>query len=248
MRTTGFIALALLMSPFAGRPAPAADGARAVIDRAIAATGGEARLGRFKAAEWTCKGMAHASTELAFTDRCFAQWPEQFRHESAIEVGGQKFERSLILDGTRGWSKSEGSAVALNDTARDELRDKFHVLCLAVTLLPLKEKDVTLKSLDDVKIDGRAAAGVAASCSGRPDLCLYFDKEKGLLLKCERTVKDRLLGKVTEEMFFSDYHEVDGVQVAQKVAVKRGGKPFIDWTVTEFRVRAKLDRGLFSAP
>ncbi len=53
---------------------------------------------------------------------------------------------------------------------------------------------------------------------------------------------------MSEETFFSDYHEVDGVQVARKVSVKRGGKPFLDWTVSDFQVRAKLDRALFAGP
>src|SRR5581483_8395433 len=127
-----------------------------------AATGGEERLGRFKAAEWTCKGTAHASADLAFTDHCFAQWPEQFRNESAIEAAGQKFERALVLDGGRGWVRSEGSAVVMNDTARGELRDKVRLLCLSATLLPLKDKGVTLKPLDEITVAGRTAAGVAA--------------------------------------------------------------------------------------
>lgn len=247
MRITGVVALALLLSP--ALAAAAEDtAARALIDRAIAAAGGEAKLGKFKAAEWTCKGTAHAGKELTFTDHCFAQWPEQFRNESAVVAEGKKFERELVLDNARGWVKTGRSAVALNDAARDELRGKVHVLCLSATLLPLKEKGVTLKPLDEITIDGRAAAGVAASCAGRPDLSLYFDKEKGLLLKCERDVADPLLGKVTEETFFSDYRAADGVQVARKVSVRRGGKPFLDWTVSDFRVRTKLDRGLFAAP
>ncbi len=247
MRTTCLVALALLLL---GGAAPAGETteARAVIDRAITAAGGEARLGRLKAAEWTCKGTAHASTALDFTERCFAQWPEQFRYESAVEVRGEKFQRALILNGARGWITSDGRTQDMGEVALAELRDKVHVLRLAVTLLPLKEKDVTLRPLDAVKVDGRAAIGVEASCDGRPDLRLYFDKEAGLLLKCERTVKDPLAGKVSEETFFSDYHEVDGVQVARKVSVKRGGKPFLDWTVSDFQVRAKLDRALFAGP
>jgi hypothetical protein len=250
MRTKGIVVFVLLFSSaFAGRAAAEQDtGARALVDRAIAAAGGEARLGRFKAAEWTCKGTAHASTDLTFTDRCFAHWPEQFRAESAVERTGEKIERALVLDGGRAWVKTDRAAVAMTDADRDELRDKVHVLCLSTTLLPLKDKGVTLKPLDEIKIDGRAAAGVSAVCPGRTDVAMYFDKEKGLLLKCERGVKDALLGSVTEETFFSDYHEVDGVQVAMKVSVKRGGKPFLDWTVSDFRIRARLDRDLFVAP
>jgi hypothetical protein len=250
MRTTGIVTLALVLSSAAINRAPAeeAAGARALLDRAISAAGGETRLERFKAAEWTCKGTAHASTDLAFTEHCFAQWPEQFRNESVVEGGGQKLERALILDGSQGWIKVEKNAVVMNDAARDEFRDKVHVLRMSATLLPLKEKSVTLKPLDEIKIDGRAAVGLSAGCPGWPDLSLYFDKEKGLLLKCERTVKDPLLGKVSEETFFSDYHEVEGLQVAQKVSVRRGGKPFLDWAISDFRVRAKLDRALFAAP
>ncbi|HKI33724.1 MAG TPA: hypothetical protein VKA46_17865 [Gemmataceae bacterium] len=251
MRTIRIVALALTPLLLAARPAPAGERspAQAVIERAIEAAGGEARLGRFKAAEWTCKGTAHASTALAFTDRCFAQWPEKFRHESSIEVRGQTIQRSLILDVGRGWIKGDGGTVTMNDTALAELRDKVHVLRLAATLLPLKEKGVTLDALEEIKIDDRRAAGVKATCADRPDLRLYFDKDTGLLLKCERTVKDALGGEaVSEETFFSDYHEVEGVQVARKVSVKRGGKPFLDWTVSDFQVRAKLDPGLFTGP
>ena len=250
MRMTRTVVLALTLVPLAAWPAPAGEAAqaRSIIDRAIEAAGGEARLARFKAAEWTARGTGHASAALDFTDRYYVQWPEQFRHESAIRVKGQKFERALVLNGEQGWVRQDGATVAMNDTAVAELRDKVRVLCLAATLLPLKDKAITLKPLDDMKIAGRPAVGVTASFADHSDLHLYFDKDNGLLLKCERTVKDPLLGRVSEETYFDDYHEVDGVQVARKVAVKRDGKPFLDWSVTDFRVRAKLDRGLFGRP
>jgi hypothetical protein len=247
MHTTGLAVLTLTVSVMAGRSASAEE-ARAVVERAITAAGGEARLTRLKAAEWTCQGTAHASTDLAFTDRCFAQWPEQYRAESTVEVHGQTFRRALILDSARGWIAHEGNSAGMNDAALTELRDKVHLLRVAATLLPLKEKGITLKPLDPVKIEDRPALGVSVSCAGRQDLRLYFDKEKGLLLKCERTVNDPFIGKVSEETFFSEYREADGVLVARKVSVKRDGKPFLDWTVTDFQVRAKLDRGLFVIP
>src|SRR5947209_15710875 len=115
MRMTRMIALALTLVPLAARPAPAEEAVapRSLIDRAIEAAGGEARLARFKAAEWTCKGTGHASTALDFTDRYFVQWPEQFRHESAIEVKGQKFERALVLDGEQGWIRQGGATMPM---------------------------------------------------------------------------------------------------------------------------------------
>jgi hypothetical protein len=248
MLTTRVVALALPLLLLAGRSLAAAEAAQTVVDRAISATGGEARLARLKAAEWTCKGTAHASIDLPFTDHCFAQWPEQYRYESSIEAKGQKLERALIFNGEHGWIKQDGLSTVMNDSARDELRDKIHLLHLTATLLPLKDKGITLKPLAETKIDGHTAVGVTASSKGRPDLRLYFDKEKGLLLQCRRTVKDPLMGEVSEETSFSDYQEVEGVQVAHTVSVKRGGKPFLEWTITDFQVRAKLDRKLFAAP
>ena len=225
MLNTRVVALTLPLLLLTGRllAAEEAEAARAVIDRAITATGGETRLARLKAAEWTCKGTAHASIELAFTDHCFAQWPEQFHHEWAIEARGEKFARVLILDGDRGWIKQDGGKMDMNASARDELRDKLYVLRVASTLLPLKETGVKLEPLAETKIDGRAVLGVSATREGHPDLNLYFDKDKGRLIECRRTVKDPMMGEVKEETSFSDYREVDGVQVAHAVSVKRGG-------------------------
>ena len=179
MRSMGIVALALILSPALGNRARPRRG------RGRSSTGPSrlpaARIGSgdFKAAEWTCKGTAHASTDLAFTDHCFAQWPEQFRNESAVEGGGQKFERTLILDDSQGWIKMEKDAVVMNDAARDEFRDKVHVLCLSATLLPLKDKSVTLKPLDEIKIDGRAAAGVSATSPGRPEVVPVLRQGEG---------------------------------------------------------------------
>jgi hypothetical protein len=248
MRRRATVGLILAVVSLAAGPVASQERAREIVDRAITAAGGETRLAGFKAAQWTCKGTGHASSRLSFIDHCFIQWPERFRQESSIEAKGQTFARALVLDGEEGWIKQGGATVAMNGAAVAELRDKVHVLRLAATLLPLKDKGITLAVLDEGRIDGRPAVGVTATCAGRPDLRLYFDKDSGLLVKCERAVNDVLLGEVSEETFFADYQKVEGVQVAHKVVVKRGGKPFLDWTVTDFQLRAKLDGGLFGRP
>ena len=62
----------------------------------------------------------------------------------------------------------------------------------------------------------------------RPIVTLYFDKETGLLVKREATVKD--LGtddkEVLEEAVISDYKEADGRKYHTRVVVTRDGKTY----------------------
>src|SRR5947208_1477821 len=84
------------------------------------------------------------------------------------------------------------------------------------------------------KVNGKPAVGVRVSHKGHRDINLYFDKDKGLLLKIERTVKDLMAGgkESQEEVSYSDYKEVEGVQQPTKLVIKRDGKDYVDGEAT----------------
>ena len=62
----------------------------------------------------------------------------------------------------------------------------------------------------------------------RPIVTLYFDKETGLLVKREATVKDPGTDdkEVLEEAVVSDYKEAGGRKFHTRVVVTRDGKPY----------------------
>ena len=69
-----------------------------------------------------------------------------------------------------------------------------------------------------------------------------------LLLKSEVNVKDGG-NEVLQEIYYSGHKLIDGVQHAQKWAVKRDGKPFVDAEFTEITVHQQpLDDSIFAKP
>src|SRR5438034_11324562 len=77
-----------------------ANPARAVIDKAIRATGGEAKLSKLKAATWKGKGtISIMGTEVEFTGDWALQAPEQARANVSVDIGGMTFKLVRVVNG-----------------------------------------------------------------------------------------------------------------------------------------------------
>ena len=97
----------------------------------------------------------------------------------------------------------------------------------------------------------------------RSDICNHFrDKERietwgsiafgktDYLIKIEyKSVAEDLGNKeVTIDAVFSNFKEVDGIQIGHKRIVNREGKLFVDAEITEFSAVGKLDAKTFGRP
>jgi hypothetical protein len=119
------------------------------------------------------------------------------------------------------------------------------------TLLPLRDKAFQLTSLGESKVGDRPAVGLKVSHKGHRDINLFFDKDKGLLLKAETIVKDPMMGgdkELAQETFYMDYKAIGGVQHAMKVKINREGKLFVDGETVEIKILEKLDDSVFGKP
>jgi hypothetical protein len=117
------------------------------------------------------------------------------------------------------------------------------------TLAPLKDKAFALKPAPEVKVGDRPAVGFTVSHEGRGDITLHFDKESGLHVKTTTQARDETAGKeVTEETVWSEYRDVQGVKQAMRFVVKRGGKPYLEGSVTALRLLEKHDPETFARP
>src|SRR4051794_26575345 len=178
MQRTWFLALLVALAPEAARVGRSEEkaGPRAIIDKAIQAAGGEAKLARFKAHTWTEKGTYYGMGDgLPYTGRYAVQYPDRF----SMEIEG--FFK-MVLDGDHGWVKSGGDTMEMTKEQLAEHQEN-HYGGYVTTLLPLKDKAFTLTALPDEKVDGRPAAGVKVSHKGHRDVSLYFDKQTGLLAR-----------------------------------------------------------------
>lgn len=232
----------------AGR-AEAQDDARAVIDKAIKAYGGEEKLAKFKAESWKAKGTIQlGGAKLPYNAEYFFQQPDKYRFVMGMEFGGQKFELTAVLNGDKAWEKAMDQVQEMAKEKLTEFRHQVYTIYIS-QLTPLKDKAFTLASLGEIKVDGKPAAGVKVSRKDHRDVNLYFDKASGLLAKIESRVMDEFVMKeVTQEALFSNYFDKDGVKYFKTLTIKRDGNLFIEEEFSDQKTAEKLDEKLFTKP
>src|SRR5262249_14708385 len=157
------------------------------------------------------------------------QQPNKLRFQ--FEAGGN-FTLVRVVNGDKVWMKINGQEAMLADD-KDEIAEakEGSYAGWVATLLPLtKEKGFVFAALGEVKVDDKPAVGVRVSHKGHRDVNLFFDKDKGWLVKAETVVKDLMGGggEVTQESLYSDFKEVNGVQRSMKLVINRNGKKYVD--------------------
>jgi outer membrane lipoprotein-sorting protein len=242
MRKISWLALVIIWPLAVGRADDQAD-ARAIIDKAIKAEGGEATIARFKAQTWNEKGTYYGMGDgLPFTGKYAVQFPGQFRMEIESVF-------TVVLDGDKGWVASMGETKEM-DKEQLANQKQMQYVGQVTRLITLKDKGFKLSPLPEIKIDKQPAVGVKVSRQGQVDVLLYFDKATGLLTKSEQTVKSQeQKGKeVKQEMFMSDYKDFGGLKVPTKMVAKRDGKLYIEATLSDIKPVEKLEDKVFAKP
>src|SRR5438046_3585135 len=94
-----FFSVMLLLAVTSLMRADDANQARAVIDKAIRASGGEAKLSKFKAATWKAKGtLSMMGTEVEFKGDWALQASEQARDIVTVALDGMMFKIVRVCD------------------------------------------------------------------------------------------------------------------------------------------------------
>ena len=217
--------------------------ARGIIDKAIKAVGGEAKLAKHKAATWKSKGTYYGMGDgLPFEGAYANQWPDQFRMdiENAFVI---------VLNGDKGWISSGGETKDMSkDQHAAQLHD--HRVNWMCSLLPLKDKAFELKSLGEAMVDKEPADVVQVSRKGHPEVKMYFSKKSHLMIRSEYRTKsaEMQFKEVTMQVTYGDYRAVDGVKHSHKQVMKRDGKIFVEAEMSDFQPTAKLDAKTFAKP
>ncbi len=251
MRSFVCLAAALAVAAGAAR-ADEKDNPKDVIERAVKAAGGEENLAKHKAETFKGKGKFYGGGEgVDYTGEWNVQRPDKMKVEITTEAGGMKFTFVRVVNGDKVWLKLGDNVEEVDDKDRlAEAREESYANNLT-TLLPLvKDKGYELKALGEFQLEGKPALGVKVSSKGHRDVSLYFDKDTGLLVRTETTVKDPMGGdkEILQETTYGDFKEVDGVKHAMKVVIQRDGKKFVEAEVTDFQHRDKIDDAVFGKP
>jgi hypothetical protein len=250
MRSWRIAIPALILLP----PAPALaqpDAARAIIEQAIKAHGGEERLARNRADKVKLEGTLYSPGGTApFVAETTVQLPAQFKTTLEVRTPDGKTHTLVhLVNGDKVTVLVDGRVDKQPDPAAlAELRD-IRLLDRAIRLVPLlRERGYDLAVTDDVKVNDRPAAGVRVTMRGRKEMRLYFDRELGLLVKTEHVLGDGSGKEVREERYFGDFKDVAGHKRPFKVIAFRDGKKLMEARVVDVKYFDKLDDSEFTRP
>jgi hypothetical protein len=242
-------ALVLIVGP--ARADDQAD-AKALLDKAIKAHGGEEALARNKSKVEVVKGKGKfygMGEGIDFTMEMIVQHPDRIRSEIELEVGGMQIKFLQVVNGNKGWQKLADQLQDMTKEQLEEAKAQFY-LRKVVSLLPLRDKEYKLSPLGEVKIESKPAVGLRVEHKGERDVNLFFDKESGLLVKTEMKARDPMAGdkEFNSESYYSDYRKVDGVQTPFKLSLKRDGEKYVESESTEVKREDKVDETTFAKP
>jgi outer membrane lipoprotein-sorting protein len=248
-RIVGLAVAVVLGMSVAARADDQAD-LKKLIEKAIKAVGGEEHLAKFNGVTFKGKGKFYGMGEgIDYTGEWAIQQPDKLRFQ--FDSGGN-FTLIRVVNGDKIWMKIAGQEAMLVDD-KDEIAEAREVAYAGwvATLLPLvKERGFTFAPLGEVKVDDKPAVGVRVSQKGHRDVNLFFDKDKGWLVKSETVVKDLMGGggEMTQEAIYSDFKEVNGTQRSMKIVINRNGKKYVEADISEIEAKDKIDDSVFAKP
>jgi negative regulator of sigma E activity len=223
--------------------------AKATIDKAIKAMGGEEKLTGIKAFSAKGKGqIALEGNDYDFTFEMTTKGIDQYRSSYEVEVDGKKFDGVTVLDGDKGWKKEAGEVKKLDGEALAVEKRNAYLDVVPILIVPLKHNGFKLDSASDEKIGDKAVAVVRVTGPEGKEFTLYFDKESGLPVKMNGLVTDGQGEEAMHETTFEEYKDFDGIKVATRSRIRRGDKRYIEVEGMELKVLANVEPETFVEP
>jgi hypothetical protein len=222
---------------------------RVVIEKAIRAHGGEARIERSRARQTKNRGtFSVGGQDLPFTQDVSYEWPNRFKGLLDLQSAAGAVTVVTVYDGQHAWRSMQGQTQELLGQALAEVKEETYVTQL-MRLTHLRLPGLQLSPAPAAAVAGRPAVAVKVSCQEHRDVTLYFDRESGLLVETRRQAVDVKTGKeYLEEKVFTDYRVTDELPWPRRVTVYRDGQKFIDMETVEVREVEKMDAGVFAKP
>jgi zinc protease len=235
----GYQPAAFLQARKSPPPAPArkGDSARAMLDKAIAAKGGLSRLQGIRTvrSEGTMI-VTDLAGPVPFKVVANIEYPDRFRIDADMPGG----KIAQVYAAGRYWIVDpDGEASELPEEGRPEIkasiqRDMISVLVKAAAgTLVVREVDSDEPVLAALEISG-------------PDLrplTIFVNRDNGLI---DRARYDGTDGRVEER--YSDYRDVDGIQIPFHTVVRRTGMTSIERDIRTIKFNVPLAPGIFEKP
>jgi hypothetical protein len=224
-------------APGATATAPAQPTADDILNKYVAAVGGQAAIDKLKTR--TMKGTYAAANGMSATFEVDQAAPAKFHLTFSPPQG--KMERGF--DGAAGWEKGPRGVTDLGGQQLADMKSAFSLF----SDLKLKEQFTRMNVRKD-KLDGRDVYMIVATRVDGKRERLYFDAETGLLLRRSSVVQTPI-GVIPQETNYEDYRDVDGVKLPFTISVltiDQGSTATRKYT--EIKMNPPLDDAMFNKP
>jgi len=222
--------------------------ARAIVEKAIKAHGGEEHLKKHQAGTIKTKGRLEILGGFDFTQEMSYQIPDKFRDDLEFELMGMKIRTLTVYNAGKAGLEVNGKKIDMGKKLDDALKEATQMF-EAGRLVGLRRKGYELSIVGEADVNGKPAVGIRVVKEGQRDMNLYFDKKSGLMVKTERrTIDLQSDQEITEERIITEYKKIDGVPQAAKVLINRDGKKFLEAEIVEQKEFEKLDDSVFKLP
>lgn len=223
--------------------------AKAVLERAIKAVGGEEALGKAGVITWKAKGtITFGGNDNEYTGQTTVQGLVRSRAEFEGEFNGNSIEGVTVIDGDKGWRKFGDDTMELDDDELAREKRSLYLQVVPVLIVPMKGDGFKVESAAEEKVGGKPASVLKVTAPDGKAFTISFDKESGLPVKTVATVAGFQGEDFTQETTFADYKDFGGIKKATKLESKRDGERFVEAEITEFKVLEKADAATFAEP
>jgi hypothetical protein len=233
-------------------PAARADNnadAKALLDKALKAMGGEEKVAKLKMGSTRGKVTGSAggqNLELVLA----ATWKDtdKLHLDADVNEGGQMHKAVFVINADKGWMKRDGGeAMDAPPGVTEAVLSVVHAVRMPQLLSALRGDAYKLAPVGEAQVNGKPAVGISVSRDGYKQINLYFDKETGLPAKCETTIMEPGGGERKFEFTFTDYKELAGVKHPAKIEIKTNDDTFTG-EMSELKAEEKVEDTLFNKP
>src|SRR5712692_3019721 len=103
------------------------DKARAVVEKAIVAQGGKAKVAKLRCMRIKVEGTTNFVPDqpnLPFTIEDMWQMPDRYKTSSTIQFGSEKHVQTEVIFGNTGWSQLDGINLIFSKEALAEMKEQ----------------------------------------------------------------------------------------------------------------------------
>jgi zinc protease len=216
------------------------DAAKELLNKAIAAKGGLAKLQAIKTvrAEGTMT-VQTVGKPVAFPVVTSIEYPDRFRVDAEMPAGKVT---QVYVDG-RYWIAEPGGVKEMPPEARGPIQSSVQRDIVRVLVKAAAGK-LVVREIDAAADDAPSLGALEISGEGMAPLTLLINRDNGLIEKARYVVD----AEGRSEEAYSDYRNVNGIQVPFHTVVRRAGLSPLERDVKTVRFNVPLPAGLFTKP